>query len=569
MACCLAHPAPVRAQLTAEEYKIFDKFLSEPDGKEAIEKRLGLVGAALERWGDPKRMPSSSYGVNLKRARIPAATGVPFLLGWVDHRAELTKRTAMHMLADYGAEARPAVPRLRQLMDHSIRGVREDAMLTLARIDPGNKEIAEAIVERLGAKGSDDSENRAAIRALILMATVVPKSAVPKIAAFRDHRWTEVCMYANEAAGKVLDVPRPSLEKLREMETIDWRSMPDHGYSILTAIRDAGPKADFAVPLLVELLISNPPAYLQCAVLDTVSKVNAGNPRLIAAVLETLLSSDPVLAERARQAITYMDLSRPEAVRAMARGLRHSDSRVRFQAAVNLRSWVQRAEPAPTALADVYPPLLATLQEVNDNVPPGQLDVYIELLRGFGPDAEPAADVLWKIFTSETYFRKHQPNVGLTPLPGRLLAVLSDIGVPPAAQPRLLEEVKKGPAPPPDSGYTYAAACRALATFGAKARDAVPWMLPALKVQGQESQFFFLEWSPQKRSSTTTTARLEVVRALGKIGPDAREALPLLKEIAGGKGGAKGSIEATVQQEARRAIEAIEGKPASTPKEKT
>jgi len=40
---CLGHPAAVHAQLTAEEYKVFDKLLAEPDGKAATAKRLAMI----------------------------------------------------------------------------------------------------------------------------------------------------------------------------------------------------------------------------------------------------------------------------------------------------------------------------------------------------------------------------------------------------------------------------------------------------------------------------------------------------------------------------------------------
>ena len=139
-----------RSQVTSAELKLLDKLLAEPDGKPAFDKRLRLIADALERLGDPKRRLRSSYGIDMRRARIPAEEGVPFLLKFLDHQAEVTKRAAMHMLGGYGREARPAVPKLRRLLDDPLRYVQEDAMLTLARIEPDNREIAMTILDRRG-----------------------------------------------------------------------------------------------------------------------------------------------------------------------------------------------------------------------------------------------------------------------------------------------------------------------------------------------------------------------------------------------------------------------------------
>jgi hypothetical protein len=91
---------------TAEEYKLLTQLLAELDGKPAFEKRMQLIGEALERMADPKRSLSTGYGVGMRRARIPALEGVPFLLKFLDHKAGATKRTAMHMLGEYESEAK-------------------------------------------------------------------------------------------------------------------------------------------------------------------------------------------------------------------------------------------------------------------------------------------------------------------------------------------------------------------------------------------------------------------------------------------------------------------------------
>ena len=78
--------------------------------------------------------------------------------------------------------------------------------------------------------------NRAALQALVAMASVVPKSAVPRIAKFQEHRLTELGLYAHELIGKILALERPTLEQLRTMTAIEWRKAPDQGYAVFASI---------------------------------------------------------------------------------------------------------------------------------------------------------------------------------------------------------------------------------------------------------------------------------------------------------------------------------------------
>jgi hypothetical protein len=539
--------------------KLFNQLLAEPDTKASFDKRLKLIGDAIEREADPRRRPSSSYGVNLKQARIPAEEGVPFLMKWLDNKSEVVKRTAMRMLGVYGTEAKSAVPMLQQLMSGDpIRNVRDDAMLTLTKIEPKNAEIAAAILERLGAAGADDSTNRAVLQALIAVAPLVPRSAVPRIAKFQEHRWAEMGIYAHEAIGKILALERPTLEQLRKMEAIDWRNAPDQGYSIFATIAEAGNKAEFAVPLLVELLIADLPPYLECVTLETLGKVKTGNPKLISALLDRMMAKDPLVRGKAYQALMIVDLKEPASVRAVAKGLRHSDPRVRSESAALLRRWDETNKLTPAGHDEILAPLIETIKEANDELAAGNLSSCLLLLRGFGARAAPVAETLEKMYRSDAYFKKlGKPFAAYQR--ASLLEALANIGIPESARPLFLEALQKGPTNEADSGYAYTVSARAVAAF-AEAKQVVPLLLPALKVKGKEREFSYVDWSRKGPDGRSTTARLEAIRALARIGPEASDALPLLREIADAEAGKPGSIELVIQGEARRAYNAIASK---------
>jgi HEAT repeat protein len=545
----------VRAQLNSAEQKLFHQLLAEPDGKPAYEKRLKLIGDAIEREADPKARIGSFYEVSLKQARIPAEDGVPFLLERLDHKAEPVKRTALRMLAAYGPEAKAASLKLQQVMNtDTIRTVRDNAVLTLAKIEPKNGAIAGIILQRLLAEGADEASNRATLQALISMAPAVPKSAIPDIRTFQEPRSIDVRILAHELIGKILALERPTLEQLRAMKAIDWRDAPDEGFAVFASIADAGNKAEFAAPLLLEVLDSKPPPYVECIALDTLAKLRSGGPPVIRALLERITSKEIPVRIKARAAVSYLDLTDPASVRALAAGLRHPDRNVRLEAAFALRRWDEPGRLPPAAHAEILPPLLETLAELDDTVLPTQVDAYLTLLRRFGSRAAPAAEGLVKFYQSEAYFKKYG-SLGAQQR-GKLLAVLANIGVPESGHDLVLNVLRKGPADPIDGGYAYAAAARAASAF-AEPTQLIPLLLPGLAHKGKERELYFIDWS--RDMNRPTTMRLETIRALAKIGPPAKEVLPILREIAETNTDTPTNPNLVLGQEARRAFQTISG----------
>ena len=556
LAVCLSQPAVVRAQLTGEESILFNKLLAERDSKEAFEKRLRLIEQAIEREADPTWKPTSSIVVDLKQARIPAVDGIEFLTNRLDHSSEAVRRTVLRMLGAYGLEGKAAVPAVLERMNKEpVRALRADVILTLAKLEPGNAQGAAAILERLD--DADELTSRTALQALIAMAAVVPKSAEPRIAKFREHRATGLGVLAHELIGKMHSLERPSLEQLQAMTAIEWQKAPDQGYAIFAAIGALGPKADFAVPLLLGVLEAPLPPSLECVALDTLTKIRTGNPKAIAAFLDRLQAKDALVRTKSRAALQLVDLKQPESVRAVAAGLRHDDPGIRLSVAAVLRMWDEPGRLPPDAHAEILPPLLAALGELNEKTFTSHLDPYLTLLRRFGTRAAPAADRLVKLYESETLAKK-LGAYGLM-LRGKILAALANIGVPESGRELVLDVLRKGPTDQSDGGFAYAAAARAAATF-AEAKEAVPLILPGLTVKLPERALYSIDWSGEGPGKPTTV-RLEAMYALAKFGPAAEEALPKLREIAEAKAEKAAFLDVLVQQEARRAYKTIAGTP--------
>jgi peroxiredoxin len=132
---------------------------------------------------------------------------------------------------------------------------------------------------------------------------------------------------------------------------------------------------------------------------------------------------------------------------------------------------------------------------------------------------------------------------------------LGRIGVPATALPAILRGLKS------PAGSVFAAAASAAGHLGPAAGPAIPHLTRALKPDFQDAVVD--RWfRPVNRKlvmrdgpDSPTTARLEAIRALGKIGAAAAPAVPLLRQIAQSTAKDAGSLQQAI--EASRALEGI------------
>lgn len=128
-----------------------------------------------------------------------------------------------------------------------------------------------------------------------------------------------------------------------------------------------------------------------------------------------------------------------------------------------------------------------------------------------------------------------------------LLVTLAEVGPPPEALPYVLADIAHG-----HRTSLLAAAARAAGALGPSARAAVPYLAVLLGPSFHDDQTSLTAYAPSWPLADPTTVRLEAVRALGRIGPGARAALPTLRALAAAEPAA------ALTREARRAVQAIE-----------
>lgn len=217
------------------------------------------------------------------------------------------------------------------------------------------------------------------------------------------------------------------------------------------------------------------------------------------------------------------------------------------------------AEGSAPSAASGFPGPAGALSQCDGGTPAVTVAAHLEALGALGPPAAPAAVAALLALLPERaplYRDRDRPEVER--LRAFLLATLARLGPPPEAIPFVLAELEGA-----KSAYSFAAAARAAGALGSRletqAGAAVPSLLRALAPEFHDDLVSLDRYSPEFPPEEATTAALEAVRALARLGGAARPALPRLRELAEpemvptlGPGAALGLA-------ARQAVAALEG----------
>ena len=185
-----------------------------------------------------------------------------------------------------------------------------------------------------------------------------------------------------------------------------------------------------------------------------------------------------------------------------------------------------------------------------------QIAAYLDVLRVIGKDSKRAREaIVSKLPENNLIFKDRGPKEVMR-LRGYALVTLAELGPTDNVLPIIIGELAHGHEP-----YMVSAAARVAGALGPKAKVTVPFLLQFLGL-GQsfhDDHLSFRIYNPTWPLEKPTTTRLEIVRALERIGPGASQALPVLKGIAYAQG--RGSIfynKRELRKAAAQAIKAIE-----------
>jgi HEAT repeat protein len=288
-----------------------------------------------------------------------------------------------------------------------------------------------------------------------------------------------------------------------------------------------GPDAKEALPDLQAALESERDVFAVVAATALAQVQIGGDPKKpVAKVIELLGNDEPAIRESAAVVLEAFGRQAAPAVEKLVALLDDKDEMVRGQALETLRAIGPAARKAVPALAK-------RLSDMDAEVRAGA----VRALRALGPQAAPAVPELIKALASDD----------LTVREGAVEA-LQAIG--PAAKDAVPELTKLLSAKVVNPAH-HLPALRALAAIGPDAKSAAPTLLQLLDDKDTELRLAVLDTvgsigaaTPEAIARLQTiaqrdsfsTARSAAIRALGRMGPAAKEAAPTLKVIAEGKG---------------------------------
>jgi HEAT repeat protein len=515
-----------------------------------------LVPALLAALRDPdaqvRRETASRIGFSL----LAPETTVPALLGTLKDDNPDVRRAAAEALVKMGARAGKFVPALVEALRSADEEVRSAAAQVLGQIGPE----AEAAVPELLVllKKGKDRERMEAAQAL---ASIGPpaRAALPTLVEMLKQKDTR--LLAADALGVFGPEAEAAVPALKEV--LHDQDQETSGYAVLALAR-IGPAG---VPALAEALKADNP-WVRARAADAMRWIGSAALPALPALIEVLKEKgrpddkdNKDLRWSVLKAIGHCGPAAKEAVPVLTTLLKDEDHEIRYEAAVVLGKIGPKASAAVPAMAallidkdDAYEYVWMTanaLQKIGPTAVPALVEVLKSrhksarcltawALGKIGPQAKEAAPALLRLLDSKDDESRAAAEA------------LGDIG--PGAKeaiPALMRTLKSR-----DCSMASAAA-QALGGIGPDARDALPLLeemflsdddtvhlasaFALVKIGSQrkkEALTALIEAAKVREEKDSLSARCTAIVALGAIGPEAREAIPVLVNAIGADLGA-------------------------------
>lgn len=359
-------------------------------------------------------------------------------------------------------------------------------------------------------------ERKAAVVALGKLGPAATE-AIPMLEQQLTSRDADVAFEAYRAIGLIRnELP---LERASLLESGAAVFTGGNGFRAFQALNAGTLSADEALPLLREVVTNNPPAAQHLMALETMGRFSPGDSESVRALLSSVASSNEVIFTNASAALSKCSVADPHLMDLLARALVWQPDRVSIEAARVLARFGPRASPYVPALLEVM-----KVDRGTNNF--RRVGAYLHVLRAIGPAGASARPELVQLLSENAVVYQ-----GLLPFYAKsirryVLLTLADVGTPPEAIPTIIDEMSNTLEP-----ATIAAAARAAGALTAEQEKIVSCLKKTLARRGLDAavELETIEFRTSRFSSAVTSPYLEIIRALERIGPAAKDAVPLLR----------------------------------------
>ena len=269
--------------------------------------------------------------------------------------------------------------------------------------------------------------------------------------------------------------------------------------------------------MLLNVAENDPRPYVKSMALQALAATGGANREAIEALVDAMNSDDEWTSLIAAQSFAQVKSSEP-VVAVLARALDRGNARVGWQAALALKRFGPAASSAGASLA-------GALARADSRIPDKQIGAYLEALKSIGPTQSSVSETLVSLLSEQSPIYKNRSEYVTHHFRAFILATLAEIGVPESALPYILDCLANSDDRRADM---FAAAARAAGKLGPEAGMAVPFLLRALKGDILNGRYSFDSFLNHAVNFPRTSCRIETLQALAKIGPSAKEALPVL-----------------------------------------
>lgn len=374
-------------------------------------------------------------------------------------------------------------------------------------------------------------ESRYQLAAAVARLGPAAATAAPILSRWLRDPSTIVQYHAFVALGQVNPQSPISFEALGRIQRLGSVG-PEVQYATLLAMQQQAAPRAAEIPIVITIVKETDHRGLKCFALETLGLIGPAHTGALRAILACVAESDEFISETGLRALRRIDTAHVELVPVLAEALSSSSWKARYYAAKALREFGPRAKPAVPALA-------AALSRADSTDKHYWVGAYLEALRAVGPGAVEAADPIVRLLAERSALYRNRSKNEVEQLRAFMLVTLSEVGVPDAALPFILDALaNSNTLSDYDPNFhrrdtLYAAGAIAAGALGARAADAAPFLLRVLRPEFRDYRLTFESYFANgPKSGIYTSPRIEAIRALGKIGPAATTATSLLTELA-------------------------------------
>jgi HEAT repeat protein len=384
---------------------------------------------------------------------------------------------AAEALVRFDEEGRAAVPALLKLLKDKDPFVRSAATRALGQVGADVPELVAPLTAAL--KDEEPRVRKAAVQALGAMA-LTAKAAIPALVETVGHDGDrDVRLWAIFALSHMGPAAKPAVAVIPS-------ALQNHQLRGAAAelVMNIGPEAKDTIPALRPLL-DDPDAWLRWGAVDALGGIGPEARGAKTALIKALADPEYGVRHRAATALARLGANDAAVAEALARALKDPSAFVRVKAALALvKVDATRAQEAVAALR-------AALADADDG------GTAAAALGELGPAARDAAPALVALLKDrESWWR------------GTAAKSLGQIGAADGVAPALLEALQDR-----DSLVRVRAAVALCGLERRYTQTAIPVLSTAL----------------QARDFAGSTAREEAAEALGRLGPEAKAAIPALR----------------------------------------